>query len=123
MRPKSYHDLVNPQSLAGKKLGVPKMYIGEASFPPVYREEPFDMVQFLAYTWDDFLRENNDVTGSGITTLADVAPETIFPPPTRLPAGPLRGQRPLGPTRRPGRPRKAERRENKGRRAGVGAYI
>lgn len=136
VRPKSYHDLANPQSLAGKRLGVPKMYIGEddpealpvhvspsvrklwdqarktleslgatvqevdfpivtnlekplqgqekpmsPSFPPVYREESFDMVQFLAYTWDDFLRDNNDVAGSGITTLATVTPETIFPHP------------------------------------------
>lgn len=136
VRPRSYHDLADPHALAGKTLGVPKMYIGEddpealpvhvspsvrrlwdqarktleslgatvqevdfpivtnlekprpgeakptsPSFPPVYREEPFDMVQFLAYTWDDFLRDNNDAAGSGITTLAAVAPETIFPHP------------------------------------------
>lgn len=136
VRPKnSYHDLADSKSLAGKKLGVPKMYIGEEDpealpvyvstsvrklwdqarktleslgatveevdfpivtnlekplpgeekpktpyFPPVFREE-LDMVQFLAYTWDDFLRDNNDVSGSGITTLATVDPETIFPHP------------------------------------------
>lgn len=135
VRPKSYHDLANAKALVGKRLGVPKMYIGEDDpealpvhvspsvrklwdqarktleslgatveevdfpivtnlekplpgeenpktpyFPPVCREE-FDMVQFLAYTWDDFLRDNNDVAGSGITTLATVDPNTIFPHP------------------------------------------
>lgn len=135
VRPKSYHDLADLKSLVGKKLGVPKMYIGEDDpealpvhvspavrklwdqarktleslgatveevdfpivtnlekpllgeekpktpyFPPVFREE-MDMVQFLAYTWDDFLRDNNDVSGSGITTLATVDPDTIFPHP------------------------------------------
>lgn len=135
VRPKSYHDLANAKSLAGKKLGVPKMYIGEEDpealpvhtsssvrklwdkaratleslgativdvdfpivtnlekplpgqekpkdpyFPPVFRDE-LDMVQFSAYTWDDFLRQNNDASGSGITTLAAVDGETIFPHP------------------------------------------
>lgn len=132
---KSYHDLADTKALAGKRLGVPKMYIGEEDpealpvhvspsvrklwdqarttleslgatveevdfpivtnleklppgeekpktpyFPPVYKEE-IDMVQFLAYTWDDFLRDNNDTSGSGITTLATVDPATIFPHP------------------------------------------
>lgn len=135
VKPKSYHDLADAKSLAGKKLGVPKMYIGEEDpealpvhvspsvrklwdqarktleslgatveevdfpivtnlekplpgedkpttpyFPPVSRKE-LDMVQFLAYTWDDFLRDNNDVSGSGITTLGIVDPATIFPHP------------------------------------------
>lgn len=135
VRPKSYHDLANEKSLAGKRLGVPKMYIGEDDpealpvytspsvrklwdkaratfeslgasveevdfpivanlerplqgeeqpkdpyFPPVFRDD-LDMVQFSAYTWDDFLRQNNDVSGSGITTLAAVDGNTIFPHP------------------------------------------
>lgn len=135
VRPKSYHDLANANSLAGKRLGVPKMYIGEDDpealpvhtspsvrklwdkaratleslgatveevdfpivtnlenplpgqekpkdpyFPPVFRDE-LNMVQFSAYTWDDFLRQNNDTCGSGITTLAAVDGDTIFPHP------------------------------------------
>lgn len=140
VRPKSYHDLADDRALAGKKLGVPRMYIGEHDpealpvhvspsvrklwdkaratlealgatveevdfpivtnleksepgrekpkdpyFPPVFGEE-FDMVKFLGYTWDDFLRANNDVSGSGITTLGTVDPNTIFPhPPGCLP--------------------------------------
>lgn len=140
IRPRSYHDLADPKALAGKRLGVPKMYIGEEDpealpvhvspavrklwdktrktlealgatvqevdfpivtnlekprpgeekpkdpyFPSVFRDE-LDMVQFLAYTWDDFLRNNNDVSGSGITTLATIDPDMIFPqPPGCLP--------------------------------------
>lgn len=135
VRPNSYHDLENAKSLVGKRLGVPKMYIGEDDpealpvytspsvrklwdkaratleslgatveevdfpvvtnlerplrgqemprdpyFPPVFRDE-LDMVQFSAYTWDDFLRQNNDASGSGITTLAAVDGDTIFPHP------------------------------------------
>lgn len=135
VRPNTYHDLANAKSLAGKRLGVPKMYIGEDDpealpvhtspsvrklwdkaratleslgatveevdfpivnnlekplpgqekpkdpcFPPVFRDE-MDMVQFSAYTWDDFLRQNNDAGGSGITTLATVDGDTIFPHP------------------------------------------
>lgn len=140
VRPSSHHDLADAKALAGKRLGVPKMYIGEDDpealpvhirpsvrklwdktrstleslgatveevdfpivtnlekptpgeekpkdpyFPPVFREE-LDMVQFLGYTWDDFLRNNNDTSGSGITTLAAVDPGAIFPqPPGCLP--------------------------------------
>lgn len=140
VRPKSYHDLADTKALAGKKLGVPKMYIGEVDpealpvhvspsvrklwdkarstlealgatveevdfplvtnleklapgvekpkdpyFRPLFREE-IDMVQFLGCTWDDFLRANDDVSGSGITTLGAVDPATIFPhPPGCLP--------------------------------------
>lgn len=140
VRPRSYHDLADTKALTGKRLGVPKMYIGEHDpdalpvhvspsvrklwdktrttleslgatveevdfpivtnlekplpgeetpkdpyFPPVFREE-LDMVQFLGYTWDDFLRNNNDISGSGITTLATVDPGQIFPhPPGCLP--------------------------------------
>lgn len=140
VRPRSYHDLADVKALAGKKLGVPKMYIGEEDpealpvhtspavrklwdkaratlealgatveevdfpivtnlekpgagqekpkdpyFPPAFGEE-FDMVQFLGYTWDDFLQANNDTSHSGITTLATVDPNLIFPhPPGCLP--------------------------------------
>ncbi|CAN8102821.1 unnamed protein product [Discula destructiva] len=136
VRPKSYHDLADAKSLAGKRLGVPKMYIGEedpealpvytspairklwdkaratleslgaavveVDFPivtnddkprpgdekssdspyppPIFRDE-LDMAQFSAYTWDDFLRQNNDTAGSGITTLGAVDGASIFPYP------------------------------------------
>lgn len=38
VRPKSYHDLANAQSLAGKKVGVPKMYIGGVDSDPAARK-------------------------------------------------------------------------------------
>jgi amidase len=37
------------------------------------------MVQLMAYTWDDFLQDNNDE--SCVTTLGDVDPDMIFPHP------------------------------------------
>lgn len=38
VRPKSYHDLANAQALAGKKIGVPKMYIGGVDSDPAARK-------------------------------------------------------------------------------------
>lgn len=132
IRPATYQSLVDTNSLQGKVIGVPKMYIGEHDpaalpvhirpsvralwdqarktleacgatvietdfpivtnlestaagskpstpyFTPVHKND-IDMVQLMAYTWDDFLRSNNDT--SSVTTLADVDPAMIFPPP------------------------------------------
>ncbi|KAF7189402.1 Glutamyl-tRNA(Gln) amidotransferase subunit A [Pseudocercospora fuligena] len=47
-------------------------------FTPAHKNE-IDMVQMMAYTWDDFLVANNDK--SCVTTLANVDPAEIFPPP------------------------------------------
>ncbi|TLD20090.1 amidase signature enzyme [Venturia nashicola] len=133
IRPKTYHSLADKESLKGKKIGVPKMYIGkedpaalpvhtassvcalwnrarktleslgatveEVDFPIVTNFEKLpegvespkdayytprynnaiDMVQLMAYTWDDFLKDNNDT--SCVTTLGDVDPDMIFPHP------------------------------------------
>ena len=38
VRPKSYHDLCDGKALAGKKIGVPKMYIGQADSDPTARQ-------------------------------------------------------------------------------------
>ncbi|KAL1845516.1 hypothetical protein Plec18167_008571 [Paecilomyces lecythidis] len=38
IRPKSYHDLATPDALAGKKIGVPKMYIGKVDSDPTARK-------------------------------------------------------------------------------------
>lgn len=132
IRPKSYHDLADEASLTGKKIGVPRIYIGsqeegvqpvyisesvkelwkqaraqleslgatveEVDFPlvkkfeegtwvnpdgskraaPAYPDD-IDMMKVMAYSWDDFLIQNNDK--SSVTTLADVDPSTIFPQP------------------------------------------
>ena len=123
-----YHSLINTTALQGKRIGVPKMYIGEhdpaalpvhirpsvralwdsarktlescgatvveTNFPivtnlesvssgpkpttpyftPIHKNS-IDMVQLMAYTWDDFLRSNDG------SSLADVDPKLIFPPP------------------------------------------
>ncbi|KEF55648.1 amidase [Exophiala aquamarina CBS 119918] len=37
-RPKSYHDLADAEALTGKKIGVPKMYIGEVDSDPRARK-------------------------------------------------------------------------------------
>ena len=132
IRPASYHELADENALAGRKIGVPRIYIGgqeegvqpvhvsesvkelwkqartqleslgaiveEVDFPLVKRFEEgtwvnsdgskreapaypddIDMMKVMAYAWDDFLIENNDTTS--VTTLADVDPSTIFPPP------------------------------------------
>lgn len=133
IRPTTYHSLAVKGSLEGKKIGVPKIYIGEhdpaalpvhtapsvrelwdkarktleslgatveeVDFPIVTNFEKFsesvespkdayytprynntiDMVQLMAYTWDDFLKDNNDT--SCVTTLGDVDPALIFPHP------------------------------------------
>lgn len=47
-------------------------------FTPSHKNE-IDMVQMMAYTWDDYLVANNDT--SSVTTLANVDPNMIFPPP------------------------------------------
>lgn len=38
VRPKSYHDLAVPTALAGKKIGVPKLYIGGVDSDPTARK-------------------------------------------------------------------------------------
>jgi amidase len=38
IRPKTYHSLTKPDSLAGKKIGVPKMYIGGTDSDPTARK-------------------------------------------------------------------------------------
>jgi amidase len=38
VRPRSYHDLSNPKALSGKRIGVPKMYIGKTDSDPAARE-------------------------------------------------------------------------------------
>lgn len=38
VRPKSYRDLADPGALAGKKIGVPKMYIGKVDSDPTARK-------------------------------------------------------------------------------------
>lgn len=38
IRPRSYHDLSDPASLVGKRIGVPKMYIGKVDSDPTARK-------------------------------------------------------------------------------------
>lgn len=38
VRPKSYHDLGDAEALSGKKIGVPKMYIGQVDSDPTARK-------------------------------------------------------------------------------------
>ncbi|KAG9896560.1 amidase signature enzyme, partial [Aureobasidium melanogenum] len=109
LRPASYHLLSDSDALSGKRIGVPKMYIGGVDSDPRARavhtrqsvidlwsrarkaieslgavvvEVDFPVVtkfDLMAYAWDDFLAENGDANVA--TSLAQVDSATIFPRP------------------------------------------